>query len=465
MNVVDSFLNNFLKSIHTSLAPVKFSEPKHIKKSEEKILKEFDAEPEPPDSQLLEFLTERIKSEDTPSINKKERKLMPWTLFHGESPRIIEIPVKLDYFFQVINSPFKLSYLKDLVYVYLANYDSNIKGSELIRKFIWDKLDEYNNGNKNNRRIDFWLKNRNPLFLPNGHSQTAAHLLKKEGEIYFLLNEFGLDKGLENSKFVKSVSSSMIELTKNKFNPRNLSKCLSINELPDNQFKSRFKDLINKMASDFIVTALNAEQEFKDTLRAYFLRHLKDPRIPGNDYNWLGVAESAKKIFTTWLSGKDLEFFFNIVDETSADTNWEYRRKFWEAYLPHIENTWVILGRDAKSKLRKTGSKNLNFEANRYGNLATGLSSHSVFLIEMGGYVFIEWNDVGALRVIKVDKCPFKFFKDSYETEELQIKKPMARLIHSSPQHYNWQEKLRRWIRDNTNPVIFIEPEKYKLDN
>jgi hypothetical protein len=463
MNVSDPFLKNFFKNIHTSLRPVEFLEPKRIKKTAEKILKEFDGEPEPPDPQLLEFLTDRIKSKENPNINKKEMKLMPWTLFHGQPPRLIEIPIKLNYFFQIINNPFKLRYLKDLVYVYLANYDLKIKGCELIRKFIWDKLDEHKNDKRSNRRISFWLENRNPLFLPNGHNQTATQLLKKEGEINSLLKELGLNNGLENSKFVKSVSFSMIELTKNKFNQQNLSKCLSINELPDNQLKSRFKDLINKMASEFIGTAWDAEQEIKDTLRSYFLRHLKDPRIPGNDYNWLGVADSAKKVFSQWLSGKDLEFFFNIVDETSADTNWEYRRKFWEAYLPYIENTWVILGRDAKSKLRKTGSKNLNFEANRYGLLATGLSRHSVFLIEMAGFVFIEWNDSGACRVIKVDRCPFKFYEDSYDTDELKVKNPEHKVIHSYAENYGWQERLRQWIRDKTN--IFIEPEKYKLNN
>ena len=153
------------------------------------------------------------------------------------------------------------------------------------------------------------------------------------------------------------------------------------------------------------------------------------------------------------------------MDETSSDTNWEYRRKFWEAYLPHIENTWVILGRQARQKAAQAKSSKFHFETNRYGHLESGSQKHSVFLIEMGGYVFVEWNDSGACRIFKIGKCPFKLYKPSYHADELRARNHQLRVIHNSPHTYNWQERLRRWIRDNTHPTIFIDGNDYKLDN
>ncbi|MDC0206415.1 EH signature domain-containing protein [Nitrospinae bacterium] len=458
--VLDPFLKEFALNIDRGLIPVNFSEPTQIKLSEEEVLRKLDNTPEPPSPHLLVFLTNRIKTENNPIINKREARSLPWTLFYGESPRLIETPVKYSYVLQIINNSFNVRYLKDLVYVYLSNYDPQIKGCEEIRKLIWDKLDDYEINNKINKRVSFLLKNRNPIFLPNGHNQTASILLNKEGDVDSLLSEHGLDKGLDSSKYVKLVSHSMIELTKKNF-PNNLNKCLSINEFPGDQSKPKFKDLISKMASDFLEVAENSEQEIKEKLSNYFLRYLKDPRIPGNSIHWQGVSDNAKKIFCQWLSSKDLEFFFNIVDRTSADTKWEYRRKFWEAYLPKISNTWVILGREAK---RLAVSSRLGSETNRYGDLVSGSSRHSVFLIEMGGYVFIEWNDSGACRIVKAEECPFKFYKKQYTTAELKVSQYEHKVIHSYAERYGWQEKLRRWIRDKTNKNIYIDEEDYKLD-
>ena len=149
------------------------------------------------------------------------------------------------------------------------------------------------------------------------------------------------------------------------------------------------------------------------------------------------------------------------MDETSLDTKWKYRRKFWEAYLPNITKTWVILGREAK---RYAVSNKLSAEVNRYGNLAIGSSKHSVFLIEMGGYVFIEWNYDGACRIVKAEDCPFKFYNEQYTTDELKVIQYEHTVIHRNPENYGWQEKLRRWIREKTNNNIYIDEQDYKLD-
>tara|TARA_Y100001960_G_C14768285_1_gene878311 strand:+ start:1659 stop:3035 length:1377 start_codon:yes stop_codon:yes gene_type:complete len=458
MSVLDPFLKEFAHNIENSLTPINFAKPTAIKLSEELVLKEFDQTPEPPESDILDSLTNRIKSENYPSINKREISIIPWTLFHGEAPRIIEFPVKYNLILKIINNPIKFRCFKHLVYVYLSNYDPSIKGCEVIRRFIWDKLDDYSKDAKINKRVSFLLKNRNPIFLPNGHNQTASIFLNKEGDVDSLLAEHGLDKGLDSSKYVRFVSHSMIELTKKNF-PNNFHKCFSINELPGEQSKAKYKDLISKMASDFLEVAENSEQEIKEKLSNYFLRYLKDPRIPGNSIHWQDVSDNAKKIFCRWLSSKDLEFFFNIVDETSSDTKWEYRRKFWEAYLPEITNTWVILGREAK---RYAVSSKSGSETNRYGDLVSGSSKHSVFLIEMGGYVFIEWNDSGACRIVKVEDCPFKFYKKRYTSDELKVRQYEHKVRHIFAERYSWQEKLRRWIREEAN--IYIDEQDYKLD-
>ncbi|HDK25944.1 MAG TPA: hypothetical protein ENG48_02475 [Candidatus Atribacteria bacterium] len=49
-----------------------------------------------------------------------------------------------------------------------------------------------------------------------------------------------------------------------------------------------------------------------------------------------------------------IRFFFEAVEKSAKDPNWRYRRKFWEAYLPHIEKTWVVLGTRARDLIKKT---------------------------------------------------------------------------------------------------------------
>ncbi|MBT6325832.1 MAG: hypothetical protein HOJ35_07670, partial [Bdellovibrionales bacterium] len=143
MKIQDPFLKEFAQNIDHVLTPTNFLKPTFIKLSEEEVLKKFDSNPEPPSPHLLVSLTNRIKSENHTDISKREARLIAWTLFHGETPRLIDTPVKYNYVLQVINSAFKLRYLRDLVYVYLSNYDPKIKGCEVIRRFIWDKLDDY----------------------------------------------------------------------------------------------------------------------------------------------------------------------------------------------------------------------------------------------------------------------------------------------------------------------------------
>jgi len=53
----------------------------------------------------------------------------------------------------------------------------------------------------------------------------------------------------------------------------------------------------------------------------------------------------AFKKFKEWLNSRNIEIFFEIVSNVpESDQKWIYRRKFWEACIPYIENTWPIFG-------------------------------------------------------------------------------------------------------------------------
>lgn len=458
MTISDPFLQNFKKRVQDSLSPINFGEPRFSKEIEEIILEKFDGEPKAPESTDLNALCERIKTEREPSVKRRERKFLPWVLFSGAPQKLIEIPVKTSYILGALNNPFKFSYLKGLIHVYLSNYDPNLNGCELIRRFIWDKLSNLTD-QKPTPSIKFWQRNKTPIFLPNGHHQTANIFLKNSGKINQILSEYGFRNDLSLSGFVKFVSTSMIDKTKKKF-PDNLEKCLSINEIPSHPPGVKFKDLVTKMASEFLPEA-EKNIETKEILSTYFLRYLNDPRIPANEIKWRGVEEDSKKIFSQWLSSKDLELFFNIVDKSASDTKWRYRRKFWKAYLPYINNTWVILGNKAKKIAEQVDPVQLQLALNRYGSLEGASSNQSVFLIQMGGYIFVEWNDSGACRVWDHNQCPFKFFQPSYSAYELREEDFEKKFTHHYPERYRWQEMMRAWIRDKTS--IFIESENYKL--
>ncbi|KMP10824.1 hypothetical protein UR09_05135 [Candidatus Nitromaritima sp. SCGC AAA799-A02] len=460
MKISDSFLFHFDNRVSKSLLPINFGNPEYCAKVEKEILDKFDSDLGKPSHTDLDELYVRLQRGNASSFSQKEKKWLPWILYFGEYPQFIENPTQTKDILKLLNNPFRISFLRGLIHAYLENYDPGQGGCDLVRRFIWDKFESLSD-EKIVPSIRFWKERKTPVFLPNGHHQTANIFLREKGEIHQTLLDYGFDNDLSSSKFIKFVSTSMIDAIVKNF-PSHIEKCLSINETAAHPPSPKFKDLIVKMASTFLSKAgIDIEVPIKEGLSSYFLRHLNDPRIPGNDIYWEGVDEKSKKIFCQWLSSKDLEFFFNIVDEVSTDTKWKYRRKFWEAYLPYIENTWVILGRRAKEIAEQVDSSHLNLDLNRYGLLTGGDSIQSAFLIQMRGYIFVEWNNSGACRVWNYKKCPFKFSKESYSSDELRGPNFEDRFHHRSPEKYKWQDEMRGWIRDNT--TIFVESYEYRL--
>lgn len=382
----------------------------------------------------VEFLWRTKKHKFIEKLSVREKRNLPW-LFYD----YLKIIDRFDMLKSVLNFyQGKSSYVVRLIYVYLLNYDTS-NGNEILRQFIIDNLKE-----NTSYYCIRWKKKINFLFTKSAILNTAKWILsQKNKDPNVCLEELGLSGLLSDSAFVKEIIMLCLRITQKDISF--LPKLLELLKSPNDPSKCRFGDGILPEVATYLLPELEQQELFKakEMLCVFLKKYLGDPRLPGGATRWRKVSKEAIKVFMKWLVKQDIEFFFDIVDRTSEDPKWHYRRKFWEGYLPHIEQTWVVLGPKARDL-----AKNSEYS---YGYLKGGNSGQSVFFIKMGGYVFVEFSNSGACRVFKETDFPFKFGERLYRTSDIYSSVPIHKQNHIFPEKYSWQNKFSRWIWMNLN--------------
>ncbi len=385
------------------------------------------------------------------SLSPKEKRYLPWLIYLNKDPKIIDNISFLKAILSYLN-PTKTYYLNALIYVYIKNFSLS-PGNELIRNVIFENLKRYTG---HNRRLIKWKNKLNYLFTKNAVSKCAQIILAKTHDsIDKSLDFLGLTGDLANSNFLKFVAYDTLKLTEN--NLALIPIFLDLLKSPQNPFEPRFPELIPQVASQLIPKVNDYAKNFKELLSKFFVKYIGDPRLPGNRVRWSKVSNKAREIFIKWLAEKDIEFFFEVIAKTAYDKHWRYRRKFWEAYLPHIESTWIILGTKARTLIED------NYECKyeyKYGILRGGSSDQSIIFLKIKNYIFVEWSHSGACRVCTFDQF-FYEFRDEYRDLYLRNINYIYRQVHYGSESYKWQEELADWIRSN----LEIYPTKsYYLD-
>jgi len=436
------FLSKFKLQLKVFLQTFQFPQPIRLKKEVEKIEQKFSDKMIIPEFCDFEKLLSKVYilwntkgKEGLRELSYKEKKCLPWIL-HKDNKIINNIEL-LKAILELFTPP-RASYLSVLGYVYLKNFNSS-QGNEILREFILNYLNFYRGKRK---RLQKWKRKINFLFTPYAVLNTGMWILtQNEQLVKICLEELDLTGELRNSNFVKEVILFCLERTEEDF--KHLVVLIKLIEVIESQTTGQFLEVFSEMANKLIPKAEeNENKEIKETLLKFFLKYLKDPRFPDGTIRWQKVSEKARKTFMQWLSQKDIEFFFEVVEKTAKKSNWYYRRKFWESYLPYIEETWVILGPKARQLI--------NEEEYNFGNLLD--ENQSVFLIKMRGYIFIEWSELGACRVYKEFDFPLKFGEKWYTASSLRPNLYVYRQIHQG----NWQKKLEDWIYFN----LGIKPAK-----
>jgi hypothetical protein len=425
-------------------------EPVHIKKQLQEVRKKFNEEgPQVPtiDLDKLAIRVRNLWAKDgyagLESLSFREKDNLPWIIYHGKAPQIAASAELVNGILTLLRGRWRSS-IRKLIAIYLRYYDPSLPATAMIRRFIQEHLSTYNGSSP---FLLQWRRRAVLLFAPAGTKITAAWLRDKGDES--ALEQLGLKGEAGTGNFLREVLRELIKHIANKDFPRGVPNLLSLLELKSQGNMARYPELIVQVANEFLVRTgrdnKSPEEELESHLRPFFLRHLGDPRLPGGKIRWRDVKSEARAVFIRWLSRRDLEFFFNIVDQTAGDDKWIYRRRFWEAYLPYIENTWVLLGRDASS-LIKTPWMREHMRDRNFGRLTGANSDKSVFLLKIRGYVFIEWSHSGSCRIFREDRCPLEFGQKQCNSTMITGNWPDKKIDHRRSEYYQWQNELAQWI-------------------
>lgn len=118
---------------------------------------------------------------------------------------------------------------------------------------------------------------------------------------------------------------------------------------------------------------------------------LRDPRLPTNGKNWLGVPEEARQRFIQWLSRDDIELFFEHVLPRGSDPHG--RKDFWLRYVKRVLKSRPLLNWRDQTRLVARMAQ-LRGQVGNYGRI-TGLADTSAFLLDFGRVVVVEFSQVG----------------------------------------------------------------------
>ena len=324
---------------------------------------------------------------------------------------------------------FKASHLRGLLNVYLTYYDHSAK-TELLRQRLQFMPQEMAG---NSTRLQKIFAAREFLFGDNRLSNMTK-LFANRQSVNGSLEVLGL------SNFFK-VSNFIHDALKNFFRSNApLSAQMKILTELDADYNA-YQNIFPAVADALIQTVDRAGADKKICMEIFYHR-LGDPRF--TQFNWHGVSDKSREIFCHWLSEDDLETFFELIRRTAVDGMWRYREKFWRAYLPYVTKTKIFLGNNAAQEKGKAQLK--------HGKLTGAAANQSVFIFQIGRYIFSEWSHNGKLRAHRVNKMTNLFDIDENLFESDKISRNVlddnfiAEWIHSSPATYFWQKAVCKWI-------------------
>ena len=387
----------------------------------------IDKPAEPPRDVLEELLRKFLRGER--NFSAREVKSLPFIIHEPPITYNDTITILREADFS------RTSHLRNVMGVYLQHYDDSNK-TELLRQ----KLNGVRNVDSVTLKKTFAA--REYLF---GYQRfdNMTKIFAQKLSVAGVLEDFGLSNFYKTANFIQAALKFFFRT--------NTPPAAQFEILEELDADFDIYGNIFPAVSDALIQTVYRTGYGKKNCMEIFYRRMGDPRFGDSRFKWQGVSQNSIDLFSHWLSEEDLEIFFELIRATAVDSMWRYREKFWRAYLPHIVKTKIFLGNNAKRLATQIKDKvSLN-----HGTLKGAAADQSVFVFQIGRYIFSEWSHSGKLRVHAIEATfnlfdtAEDFFENDFISRNILIRNSIAEWIHHSPQTYFWQGEVSDWLREN----------------
>ena len=170
------------------------------------------------------------------------------------------------------------------------------------------------------------------------------------------------------------------------------------------------------------------------------------PQLRSNGL-WALVKDQTRQMACGWLAQEDLEDFYRLCQGTHQVD--DRRLKFWLQFKQQMGYTQIVLGRQLRSSRDRDIREFIVKKRGRIGELTSGPASNNAILMQIGGWLFIEFSEKGnacyAFPVAEAEAV--KLGASSYSLNQLKpTTVSQKRMIHmDGPQ--TWEQKFLGELR------------------
>jgi hypothetical protein len=229
-----------------------------------------------------------------------------------------------------------------------------------------------------------------------------------------------------------------------------------IAELQEATFKSRIPHLLSlpekiPNASNAILGAILsryancADRSRHVQLLESALDAWGSPQLKSNTA-WLGVSNEARQMVCGWLAQEDLEDFYRVCK--GARQIDDRRLRFWLRFKEQMGYTQILLGGSLRYSRDADVKDFIRKKKGRLGELTSGPASNNAIIMQIGGWIFIEFSETGnACYAYPVDDHVIELGRKTYSLGSLRpASKNQMRMLHMDGRE-TWEQKFDSELR------------------
>lgn len=229
-----------------------------------------------------------------------------------------------------------------------------------------------------------------------------------------------------------------------------------IRELRDEQFRVRLahfltlQEVIPNSRDDLLAAILERYSRCLDRGRHPKLLEValdtwESPQLRSN-LLWNFVSDEARQMVCGWLAQEDLEDFYRLCkSERQVD---DRRLKFWLRFKEQMGYTQILLGGQLRYSRDADIREFIQNKRGRVGELTSGSTTNNAILMQIGGWLFIEFSETGnACYAYPVGETAIEVGRKSYSLNQLKPPaRSLMRLVHMDG-HEKWEQKFLASLR------------------